>query len=153
MTLNTKGLLAVADQLSLEISAVGVVTTDTGHILTVTGVYNLITHRVAEFPLRFMALTAYYVAVSLQQRLFITAVHRMALVTSIIKARMNMCFIFIPCKGVFMTTAADLPFFCFQQTGIITGMGGMAMYAAVPRTGSQVVMDTCYLFTYLRMTA
>ena len=153
MTLNAKDLLATPDQFIFESGTVRVVTSDTGHHLNIPGIPYLLTYRMAEFTLCFMALSTDHVAVFLQHCRSVAAVHGMAFVTVFIDFRMDVCFIAIAPKGVFVTTATHLALFGPQQTDGIAGMGTVAVSAAVTGGGCCMIMDTVCRFPLLGMTA
>lgn len=135
MTLNAEDLLPAQDQLLLERGAMRVVATYTGHHLAIPRISDLLTHGMGKFSLGFMTLRADAVAVLPQHRPSITAVHGVTFVTGLIDCRMDVRPVFIPFKGIFMTSPTHLTLFGSQQPLVVAGMGAVAFCAAVVSIG------------------
>ena len=62
--------------------------------------------------------------------------HGMAFAAVGIDCRMDICFISIALKGIFMTASTYLTLLGLQQTGAVAGMGTVAICAAVASVGA-----------------
>jgi hypothetical protein len=121
MTLNTQFLLPVHFELIGEISAFGVVTTDTGHHLAVPWVDNFRSNWMGKGPLTLMTTTADLVAITFEHGRGITAMSGMATGTVaalLVPGRLSL----MSRVGVLMTAHADLPLGAGKQHTVITSM-------------------------------
>lgn len=151
MALNAEFLLSVLLELIGEIRALGVVTTDAGHHLSVPRIDDLGSDWMGEGPLVLMTAAAHRIAVALQHGRGIPAMGGVAgdaLVTPLMAGGLATMAV----SGVLMTAQADHALGSGQKHPVVAGMRAVAGNTTVAGgIVRQVAMDQQIILLHLRM--
>lgn len=139
MTLYAQGFFAVEPGMVIIISTLAGMTAGTGQILAGSRVVDIFAYGMGENAVFPVTLTAYLVDRRLGHGRVVGAVGRMAVITGICHYMTEFCRI-MAFKSCSMTLATDMTLLALKQSGIVTGMRGMAGHAAVVFIAHKVIV-------------
>ena len=139
MTLDTKGLFAIEPGMVVVVGALAGMATRTGHHLAGARVEYFFTYRVIEKTMLPMTFTANSIDRCFSHCRMIGTMWGMAVIAGICKLMAVFCSI-VPFESCFVALAADMTLLAFQQSLIITGVGGMAGHTSVISVTNKMVM-------------
>ena len=152
MALQTKCLVTAQLQFRLVIGAMRRMTGDTCRHLPVSRINDLLPDRMRKLPLGFMTVDADLIAVALQHGKCICAVHIMTCIALLDIVSMDKLTFRVSLECIIMAISAQYCLLGFKKQFIISGMGSVAVHAAVAAAFRQMVMGGKQKAGYFIMT-
>ena len=139
MALDAQGLFPIEPSMIIVVGALAGMTAGASHHLTGSRVEHIFTDRMGEYSMLSMTGTADLIDGGFGHGRMVGTMGSMTVVAGVRHLVTVFCSI-IPLESRFMTIAADMALLPLQQSVIISGMGGMAGYAAVFSVTDQVIV-------------